>query len=72
MTIADFLYCRDVFCETDALIDIQGFVVLYVGEDLLLAEIDKDCVFFDLEPVHCQEDVIFVSVLGCIALHHLR
>jgi hypothetical protein len=48
---ADLFDCGDVFGEADAVIEVEGFVVLDVAEYLFLVVVNEDCVLLDLKAV---------------------
>jgi hypothetical protein len=52
MSIAYLLDRIDVLGQTDPLINVERFEQFDVVQDLLLAEVDEDSVFFNLEPIY--------------------
>lgn len=52
MSIAYLLDRIDVLGQTDPLINVERFEQFDVVQDLLLAEVDEDSAFFNLEPIY--------------------
>lgn len=52
MSTAYLLDRSDVFGQADPLINVERFEEFDVVQDLLLAEVNEDSIFFNLEPVY--------------------
>lgn len=70
IAIAYFSDRCDIFGQTDSMIEVQSFIVLYVAEHFALAEIHKNRIFFYFEAVDLQEDVALAAFFAIFLIMH--
>lgn len=62
MPITNFMNSSNILRQTDSLINVENLEVLNATQYLLLTEVDKNSVLFNLESVYLQEHIVFLIV----------
>ena len=62
MPITNFMNSSNILRQTDSLINVENLEVLNTTQYLLLTEVDKNSVLFNLESVYLQEHIVFLIV----------
>ncbi len=62
MPITNLINCSNILRQTDSLINVENLEVLNTTQYLLLTEVDKNSVLFNLESVYLQEHIVFLIV----------
>jgi len=55
------------------MIDIKGWVIVQISQDLISIEVNEDCIFLYFEPVNFEKsNTVFLRVLNFLFLHLYR